>query len=326
MRQLLLHCGWLLAVGFALYSSPGQAASAVNSSIIQPLAPPPVPVVASPLNYFRQLLAMSPSERDTALANRPAEDKQVLLEKIHEFEVLTPEEREARLQALQHQLDFRTLIKFPSSNRVERLMQLAEADRQYLSDRLRQWDQVAPDIRTAVLTNLILLRFLFPDSAFQSRPTASPYQRALIKNAVDEWNRLPEHTKLMVQEYFKQFFTLDQKHQVKALAPLSATERVQMQKCLSLFAKMPEEQKNKCISGFEKFASLSTQERQEFLANAEKWEKMPPKEREVWRGLVQKYRLPAPPMPPGMIPMPPLPPAATGFAKPVSLRLVSTNQ
>src|SRR5580658_10502575 len=58
---------------------------------------PPYPPGYSPVDLFRQLLAMSPDDRDNYLAKRPPAIRQRLLDKIQEYLALDPTERELRL-------------------------------------------------------------------------------------------------------------------------------------------------------------------------------------------------------------------------------------
>ena len=89
----------------------------------------------------------------------------------------------------------------------------------------------------------------------------------------------------------------------KALKTLSEPERQQIEKTLQTFGNLGPEQRARCISSFAKFASLSLEERQQFLKNAERWKLMPPSERQAWRQLVRELPPPLPPRLP-----PPLPP------------------
>ncbi len=75
------------------------------------------------------------------------------------------------------------------------------------------------------------------------------------------------------------------------------------------FKKLPVPARLMCIRNFPKFAELSAAERQQFLSNAQEWQKMSSDDRETWRKLVGKVpRLP--PLPPGLG-RPPLPKLAT---------------
>ena len=63
-------------------------------------APPPLPPTgASPVDFFRQLLAMSPAERNQSLTNRSPEIRARILAKVREYQALGPDERELRLRA-----------------------------------------------------------------------------------------------------------------------------------------------------------------------------------------------------------------------------------
>jgi hypothetical protein len=82
-----------------------------------------------------------------------------------------------------------------------------------------------------------------------------------------------------------------------------------MAETLRSFEQLPREKRIVCVRSFAKFASMGVAERQQFLKNAERWEKMSPAERQTWRNLVS--RVPEfPPLPPGFGEMPPpLPPS-----------------
>src|SRR5712691_3172573 len=64
---------------------------------VEAAAAPALPPAPAPQPDFRQLLAMSPPEREKALASRSEAHQQVLRDKIREYEALSPVEREARL-------------------------------------------------------------------------------------------------------------------------------------------------------------------------------------------------------------------------------------
>src|SRR5690348_3910930 len=72
-----------------------------------PSVPPPVKLHSTPANgslklprprspvaLFRQLLAMTPDERETLLTNRPPQIREGILAKVSEYEALDPNERE----------------------------------------------------------------------------------------------------------------------------------------------------------------------------------------------------------------------------------------
>ena len=292
---------------------------------------PPAPTAASPLDFFRKLLDMTPPQRAEALAKRPEQARQVFEEKIREFEALTPAQREARLQGLQRQLDLRMLVRLPASNRVERLAHVSEADRLWLTARLKDWDQVPADLQRAVLTNMALLRYLLGEPNIHSTNDfryMTQKQREVMEKAIGEWNQLPEEKRQAISSYWLKIFNLNDKQQAKALEPLTEVERKQMEWCLARFQGLKEGQKARCIAGFQKFAELTPEERQEFLANAAVWEKMNSEERQLWRTMVSRFSSPRPPTPPGFRspPAPPPVPHPAFNPKPTPLPLVSTNR
>ena len=53
----------------------------------------------SPVAYFRKLLAMSPQQRESALAKKSPAVRARILAKVNEYIALDPDERELRLRA-----------------------------------------------------------------------------------------------------------------------------------------------------------------------------------------------------------------------------------
>ncbi len=78
----------------------------------------------SPVDFFRQLLAMTPDERDDFLTNRPPEIRARILGKVAEYEALGPNERELRLRATELRWYLMPLLQEPPTNRTVRLAQV----------------------------------------------------------------------------------------------------------------------------------------------------------------------------------------------------------
>jgi hypothetical protein len=87
---------------------------------------------------------------------------------------------------------------------------------------------------------------------------------------------------------------------------------------LRRFEQLPAAERVQCVQAFARFASLSLEERRQFLKNAERWQMMSPDDRQNWRELVQTLGTVSPPVPPGMrrfapaAPLPPAPPEVSG--------------
>lgn len=326
MRFLPIACAMMLA----------------QLAFAQPTPPELPAVLPTPaslrVDSFRMLLAMTPVQREAEYARRKStpQDRQVLEGKILEFEKLTPEQREARLLALQRQLDFRLLIRLPASNRTEITSQLSEADRTWQTERLAQWDKVPADLQSMILTNLKVLSYLFPESTTTPSPSALSLpllpqaQRDAMEKAVAAWNQLPEDKRRAISNHFCAYFTLDDRKRSDVLQPLSPNERRLMEQSLEKFNQLSRGEQARSMAGFQKFASLSPQERQEFLRSAEQWQKMSQQDRQLWRQLVNQ-RLLMPPSPPGMLSpappeIPPMPPSPPSSAPRRSLPLAGTNR
>jgi len=88
-----------------------------------------------------------------------------------------------------------------------------------------------------------------------------------------------------------------------------------MEISLRAFAQLPAGQRRQCVASFSKFATMTADDRTQFLRNAERWEEMAPQERLLWRQLVRSLPV-QPPLPPGFRRIAPggLPPMPPGFS------------
>lgn len=270
-RQFYL-CLAVCAAALAVHAqTPTSAPLKINSAAPQPPVPP-TPV--SPVKFFRELLAMSPVERNHSLSNRPPESRTRIMAKLREYQALNPDERELRLRATELRWYLTPLFRSAPADRASRLAQLPEDFRETVNARLAQWDALAPEMQKEFLTN---------DRAVHYFATGG------TTNAVTL-----EQQKL--SEQFNQFFELTAAEKQQALGTLSEAERSAMDKTLQEFEKLPAKQRSQCVRNYAKFAGMSAVERAEFLKNAELWSKMSPQERKSWRDLVANVPI-MPPLP-----------------------------
>jgi Protein of unknown function (DUF3106) len=305
----------LAAVACAAQLGHGQEAvpagpQKIAATNIAPL--PPFP--PSPIDFFRQLLAMPPAEREKILAAKTPERRQALETKLREYEQMDSAEREVRLRGLNLRYYLLPLMRTPASNRTERLVSIPVADRQLVEDRLRLWDQQPKEVQNEFLDNQQYLRIL---SGTQTNVLPLP-QGHEVEKILERWNALPEEKQHRIREDFRAYFDLNEREKEKTLNVFSAGERQQMERTLQVLARLPAAQRERCISGFEKFTELSPEERQEFLRNARRWQEMSSKDRQVWRALVPTLSAPMPPLPP--------PPHKSFPSVPSRVPALATNQ
>ena len=266
---------------------------------------PPMPQTQSPVAFFRQLLAMSPRDRENFLTNKPPEIRERILAKVSEYLALDPNERELRLRATELRWYLMPLMRDASTtNRAARLAQVPDDIRELVKSRLMQWEILPPSLQKEFLDNERTLYYFSHVDATNTAPE-SGWQHAPSDSEQARWNALPENQRKTVTARFNQFFELTPAEKQKALGTLSETERAQMEKTLQSFDKLPPAQRAECIRAYGKFAGMTPQARAEFLKNAERWSQMSPKERQTWRDLVT--HVPQwPPLPTAVI-MPPIP-------------------
>lgn len=277
---------------------------------------PPVPQWRSPVDSFRQLLAMSAVERKNYLTNKPPEIRSRLVDKVKEYLALDPDERELRLRATDLRWYLLPLLRESPTNRAERLKLVPEDMRSLVNSRLEQWDALPSEFRQEFLENERTLRYFTHVDATNS--VVSNFHRQPNDSDTAHWNALPEDERQKITNQFNQFFDLTTDEKQKTLNTLSDAERAQMEKTLQAFDKLPGPQRIQCIHAFTEFAGMNPKDRAEFLRNAEHWSQISPKERQAWRDLVANV----PQWPPLPI-MPPVPPHI--HPHPPQRQLVATN-
>jgi hypothetical protein len=293
--------------------NPGTAAAAM------PL--PPSPPLKSPVDFFRELLAMNLAERKQSLADRNPEDQKRILAKVREYESLKPDQRELRLRATELRWYLLPLMTSPPTNRPAQLALIPADPRKLVEDRLGLWDKLPAAVQKELLENEATLQYITPlESASEEQrkeilKTISPARRERLEAGIARWRESSETQRQETLSRFNQFFDLTPWEKDRALNTISEAERRQMERTLRAFENLPKAQRARCIQSFEKFAGMSLEERQQFLKNAERWRLMRPEERQAWRDLV--LRLPElPPSPPGLG-LPPPPPGPPGLDQPV---------
>ena len=245
-------------------------------------APPPMPPMGpSPVVFFRQLLAMTPAERNQSLTNRSPEIRARILAKVREYQALGPDERELRLRATELRWYLMPLLRSPSDERAARLAQVPPDLRELARTRLAQWDLLPPPLQQEFLANDKTLHY-FAHIETPNPPAPNPEQQKIA-------------------EQFNQFFELTLAERQQTLGLLSEAERAQMEKTLKSFEQLPPSQRRECVRNYAKFAGMSGAERAEFLKSAESWSKMSPTERQTWRDLVAHVPM-LPPAPPPILP------------------------
>ena len=278
--------------------NPPDPAASDNSISVRTGGKSLPPLEKSPVDSFRQLLAMTPDEREACLTNRPPEIRIRIIDKISEYEALNPNERELRLRATDLRWYLMPLLRESATNHAARLAQIPMEMRELVQDRLDEWVILPPTLKEEFLENEHILGY-FAQVDAGSRP-AENFGRAPSEAERTHWNQLSEPQRQQVAAGFKQFFELTPDEKEKALNTLSEPERVQMQKTLRSFENMTAAQRGECVNAFAKFASMSPREKTMFLKNAERWSAMSPAERQAWRDLV--INVPRwPPLPIGFV-------------------------
>lgn len=254
---------------------------------------------------------MKPGEQERYLSNRPPEIRKRFMAKISEYEAMKPEDRELRLRATQLRWYLLPLMQTSATNRAAQLAVVPEADRSLVNERLQQWDLLPPGLQKEFLEYGLTASYFVPGSDHSDASPKSPLELLPPPELIRRINfvsKLSPEQRQQMYANFQHFFELTDADKQKTLNVLSPAERQQMFRALQTFQRLPKSQRDECLQSFGKFASMTTEERQAFFKNAERWKELSPAERQAWRNLVNRFP-PMPPLPPGLgsPPMPPLP-------------------
>jgi hypothetical protein len=311
-RQFRFFWGWVrIGVGVGLGGMVasqcwlGRAlAQETNAPKLVTQAPAlPLPAVAprSPVDYFRELLAMNFAERNRALADRPPDARKQILAKVREYEAMKPNARELRLRATELRWYLLRLMRTSPTNRIAQLERVPSDMRPLIDSRLKEWDALTPEVQTDFLKHEAALQAYTCLQATNTNPQANARTNIPAElQAVSE----PKLNELLARYDF--FMGLSEAEKKKTLETVSDPERAQIEKTLQKFENLTPEQRAACVRSFMQFKRLTPEERRQFLSNAVKWSRMNPDERKQWQDLVDRQQL----LPPSIVPTSPLPPPA----------------
>src|SRR4029077_3946360 len=162
------HCWGAAAFGvvqmlsFSLFAqnSTNPAVAPVTNPVLAAQSAPLFPSPAkAPVEFFRALLAMSPVERTQALSYRTAQNQKLILEKVHEYEMLPPKARELRLSLTELQWYLLRLMPVAPTNRPARFAQVPPSIRSRFEARLKLWDKLTATQQAALLENEAVIRY-----------------------------------------------------------------------------------------------------------------------------------------------------------------------
>lgn len=298
-------CGLVAILSICGGPLPGGTAAAADSTHLAAAArtPPPAPQVRSPIDFFRELLALSPVQQRAALAGRPGENQRQIMEKLREYSALSASERELKLRSTELRWYLMPLMQTPPTNRPAQLQLVPEDLRPLIEVRVAAWDQLPPEVRHDLLENEAALRQL-SGTNHDSRAPAGDGPGAEMVYAAQRWHSMGDEQRQELLQRFEQFFGLTAREQRATLESISTTERRQIEATLKSFRQLTPAQRNASIRSLLQYADLPAEERRQFLENAERWKRMTPDQRKAWRDLVARLSQ-QPPLPPGTQPTPP---------------------
>ena len=254
---VFLLAPWLVALAV----SPARLAAQNSNGL------PPLPPIKSPVDTFRELLSVTPADREKLLADRKPESRQRILAKLKEYESLGDNERDLRLLATELRWWLMPLMRQPATHRAAGLSLIPARLRKLVDDRLLQWDLLPPDLQKELLGNEEAARLLAQietSTAAQREAILTnlpPGRRLELEAGLERWRKLSATEQRTTCDRFERFFDLTAREQKQVLGTFTEAERRQMEQTLQSFKALSRDQRQACVRSFEKFASLSAPER-----------------------------------------------------------------
>ena len=275
----------------------------------------------SPLEFFRQLLAMDAAARGAKLAGLSTKSRAALQRKLAEYDALSPGARELRLQATELRYFLRPLLGLERDFRNRAVAALPEKFRSLVAARLVQWDGLPKETRSAILDNewmlLGVLRYGPQFAATAVKEGSLPGETAAARERLEAWSSLRPARQQELLGRFHRFFTLNADEKERVLDQLPEYQRVKVFATIDEIRRLPERERLACMDALRRFNEMSVVERAAFIRNAKLWRGLSSGEKEAWRMVVQQF----PPLPPG-VEMPPVPPGF--FSPPAPVNLLMT--
>lgn len=313
--RLLRHTIAVLTLAGGLTFNCPLPAGAQNP----PPSVPPVPVMRSPVDAFRELLTLDSAQLRLALTNRSETARKRLIEKIQEYRAMDVDERELRLLSTETSWYLRTLMPLDAAQRQPMIADMRADLRPLIESRLARWDVLPLELRDQFLQNesslALLLQLGTASERLREKLVAEVASglRDSLRQALARLDSMTTEDRQRAFDTVESVFNMTAAEKQRALRAMSDSEKKLMEQTIEAFGKLSSEQRRTCVRSYERFASMTPVERGLFLRNVQQWEKMSVKERAQWRSLVKNVEL-LPPLPPTKQILPPMPPG-----KPTSL-------
>lgn len=287
--------------------------------------PPLPPLAKSPVATFREWLAMSPGEREVALAGRPEKQRAFLMERLEEYEALPVAIREERLRATDLYWYLEQLLRRAPGERTALLETAPATLRPVLTERLAVWDQVPAADRQALLQHERTIQYFasvrspdgIPAVPWPTLP-ATPVFTTRTQAGLSRLAKISPADGQHLREQWSSLLNAPGSTR-RALETMSEKERREMVAVLDRFRGLSPAQRQLCLDAFGKLTAMPPAERAAFLQKADRWESLSADERATWRRLITKL----PPLPPRSGP-PPQPVRPPPLPEPVSRRTSET--
>ena len=276
---------------------------------------PAVPSVKdSPISHIKNLLAAAPEQRKELLDRHTHSTRAFWERKVSEYAAMAVDERDRRLRDAQLHWYLMLILRTPSDQRENKLLEIPETERGLITDRVKEWEAIPTDLQQDMITHLPALRYFGQLASLPSADREKALAEATKNGTSAEglsagWNTLDAERRRSLFLNYQKFFTLEQSRQEKVLAKIPMPQRQTLQSKLEKLENLSPEVRQKCLEALQTYAHMTPEERNLFRTTAERWKQLEPAEHEVWRKVVKRI----PPIPPVRVKMtPPIPGRANG--------------
>lgn len=252
----------------------------------------------SPISHIRNLLAAAPERRKDLLDQHTPGTRSFWERKVKEYAAMSEQERERRLRDAQLHWFLMLILRTPSDQRDSKLLEIPETERDLISNRVREWEDLPADLQIDIMTHLPALKYVGQLASLPRADREKALAEATRNGTSAEslsagWSTLDAERRQAMFLGYQKFFTLGQRRQEKLLAKIPMPQRQTIQSRLEQLESLSPAVRQQCLDALQKYAHMTPQERTLFRTTAERWKQMEPAEHDVWRKVVQRI----PPIP-----------------------------
>ena len=254
----------------------------------------------SPVEKFRHLLNVNPSELESELDTFPKETRSRINAKISEYRELSVEQRHQKLMATELRWYLPPLLNIDQETRDLHLKKLDPGLANVILQRLKTWDSLPDELKSSSLKSGLIIGHLskaplqnppLPNTARTEVVTSVTAHSAPKLPSTSEDGKSVDKAIPVSQERLQRlqaYFEMSQEAKNATLKDASVMNDPIFISRLNWLENMPEVLRERVLSHLIRFQDLSNKEKKAFGQSIKTWNRLPKSEKQALRNLVKR--------------------------------------